>query len=191
MASIRRPRQFLLEIHDLFDLHQKPPVNLREVENLFDGEAGAEGVADEEDAFGVGHAEFAADDVARKDVAVAIDFRADAPGFAVAAQTAAANLQRAMGSARAPACIGQRPAERIRRRAKMVSTRSSKPTRVARVLPFHLRGERGVGLREFLKREARNLGDDVINGRLEAGGSFARDVVFDFVEQVADGEFGN
>jgi len=79
-------RQLLLEIHNLLYLHQKPAVNLREVENLFDGEAGAEGVADEEDAFGVGHTQFAADDVAREDVAVAIDFRADAPGFAVAAQ---------------------------------------------------------------------------------------------------------
>ncbi len=40
-----------------------------------------------------------------------------------------------------------------------------------------------------LEGKARNLGDDVINGRLEARGGFARDVVFDFVEQVADGEF--
>jgi hypothetical protein len=55
---------------------------------------------------------------------------------------------------------------------------------------FHLRGERRVGLREFLEGEARNLGDDVINARLEARGGFARDVVFEFVEQVADGEFG-
>ena len=77
-------------------------------------------MADEEDAFGVGHAQFApkAFGVARQDVAVAIDFRADAPGFAVAAQAAAATrarspcLQRAMGSARALACIGQRPADR-------------------------------------------------------------------------------
>jgi len=32
---------------------------------------------------------------------------------------------------------------------------------------FHLRGERGVGLREFLEGKARNFGDDVINARLE------------------------
>ena len=38
--------------------------------------------------------------------------------------------------------------------------------------------------------EARNLGDDVINARLEARGGFACDVVLEFVEQVADGEFG-
>jgi hypothetical protein len=53
---------------------------------------------------------------------------------------------------------------------------------------FHLRGERGVGLLEFLEGKARNLGDDVINARLEARGGFARDVVLEFVEQVADGE---
>ena len=34
------------------------------------------------------------------------------------------------------------------------------------------------------------VGDDVINARLEARGGFARDVVLEFVEQVADGEFG-
>ena len=55
---------------------------------------------------------------------------------------------------------------------------------------FHLRGQRRVGLREFLEGEARNLGDDVINGRLEARRGFARDVVLEFVEQVADGELG-
>ena len=42
-SSILHPRQFLLKIHNLFDLHQKPAVNFREVENLFDGEAGAQG----------------------------------------------------------------------------------------------------------------------------------------------------
>ncbi len=56
-------------------------------------------MADEEDAFGVGHAQFAADDVAREDVAVAIDFRPDAPRLAIAAEAAAADLQRAIGSA--------------------------------------------------------------------------------------------
>ena len=53
---------------------------------------------------------------------------------------------------------------------------------------FHLRGERGVGLWEFLEGKARNLGDYVINARLEARRGFTRDVLFEFVEQVADGE---
>ena len=43
---IFRSRQFFLEIHDLFDLHQKLAVNFCEVENLLDGEAGAQGVAE-------------------------------------------------------------------------------------------------------------------------------------------------
>src|SRR4029434_686381 len=60
--SILRPRQLFLKIHNLFNLHQKPAVDLREVENLLDGEAGAQGVADEEDAFGGWHARLAADD---------------------------------------------------------------------------------------------------------------------------------
>src|ERR1039458_9285491 len=92
---ILRRRQFFFKIYNFFYLNQEPSFNFREVENLINGEAGAEGVADEENPFGVGHAQFAADDVAREDVAVAINFRADAPGFAVATQTAAANLQRA------------------------------------------------------------------------------------------------
>jgi len=69
-GSILRSGKFLLEIHNLLNLHQEPAVDLREVEKLLAGEAGAEGVADEEDAFPVGHAQFAADDVAREDVAV-------------------------------------------------------------------------------------------------------------------------
>jgi hypothetical protein len=80
---ILRPRQLLLKIHNLFDLHQEPAVNFREVENLLDGEAGAQGVADEKNPLGVGHAQFAADDVARQDVAVAVGFRADAPRLRV------------------------------------------------------------------------------------------------------------
>ena len=44
-------------------------------------------------------------------------------------------------------------------------------------------GEPARGLREFLEGEARYLGDDVINARLEARRGFARDVVLEFVEQ--------
>src|SRR5208282_2980544 len=163
-------RQFFLKIHDLLDLNQEPAVNLRQVENLVNGEAGAQGVADEKNPFGVGHAQFATDDVARQDVAVAIDFVADAPGFAVTAQTVTVNLQRAQAFLQA---FLERAADRHRF-----------------AHAFHLRRQRRVGLREFLEGEPRNLGDDVINRRLEAGRGFARDVVADFVEQVADGEFG-
>ena len=46
-----------------------------------------------------------------------------------------------------------------------------------------------VAVRQHLEGKARDLGDDVINARLEARGGFARDVVLEFVQQVADGEF--
>ena len=108
---------------------RQPWVNLRQVENLLDGEAGAQGVADEEDALGVGHAQLAADDVAREDVAIAIDFRADALRFAAAAQAAAANLQRAQAFLQA------------------FLERAADGHRFAHA--FHLRGERGAGLREW------------------------------------------
>jgi hypothetical protein len=71
------------------------------------------------------------DDVEREDVAVAIHFRADALGFAVAAQTAAANLQRAQALLQAfleRAANGHRFAD-----------------------AFHLRDEPGVGLGNFSK----------------------------------------
>ena len=55
---------------------------------------------------------------------------------------------------------------------------------------FHLRGQRGVGLREFLESEARDFCDDIVDRRLEAGRRLAGDVVAEFVERVADGELG-
>src|SRR5690606_28176931 len=42
---------------------------------------------------------------------------------------------------------------------------------------------------EFLEGEAGNLGDDIVDGRLEAGrGGAAGNVVFQLVERIADGE---
>ena len=56
---------------------------------------------------------------------------------------------------------------------------------------FHRGGQRGGGAGKFLEGKARNLGDDVIDGRLERGRRRAAgDVVGDFVERVADREFG-
>lgn len=42
-----------------------------------------------------------------------------------------------------------------------------------------------VAVRKDLEGKARNLGDDVINARLAARSSFVRDVILEFVEQVA------
>ena len=55
---------------------------------------------------------------------------------------------------------------------------------------FHRGGQNGVGGREFLEGETWDLGDDVVDGRLEGGGRLAGDVVADLVERVADGELG-
>jgi len=87
--------------------------------------------------------------------------------FAVAAQAAAADLQRAQAFLQAffeRAANGHRFAD-----------------------AYHLCGGCWVGLREFLEGKTRNLGDDVINAQLEAREGFARDVVLEFVEQGADG----
>src|SRR5947209_19262782 len=54
---------------------------------------------------------------------------------------------------------------------------------------LHLRGEPVAGLRELLEREARHLGDHVVDGRLERGRRRATgDVVGDLVERVAHRE---
>ena len=55
---------------------------------------------------------------------------------------------------------------------------------------LHLRTEHGIRAGEFLKRPLGDLGDDVVDGRLETGGRLARNVVANFVEPVADGELG-
>ena len=55
---------------------------------------------------------------------------------------------------------------------------------------FHLGRQGRIGLGKFFKGEPGEFCHHIVNGRLEARGSFARDVVFDLVEQAADGEFG-
>src|ERR1035437_1853177 len=156
-------RQLLFKIHNLLYLNQEPAVNLREVENLLDGEAGAQGVADEEDALGVGHAQFAADDVAREDVAVAIDFRADAPRLSISTESAAPDFE---GT--------ETFLERLF---------ESSPDCHCFTDGFHLGRQGWIGLGKFFKREPGDFCHDVINARLEARGGFARDVVLEFVEQ--------
>ena len=54
---------------------------------------------------------------------------------------------------------------------------------------LHRGGQRGIGAGEFLEGEARDLGDDVVDGRLERGRrGAAGDVVLELVQRVADGE---
>ena len=53
---------------------------------------------------------------------------------------------------------------------------------------LHLRRQRPIGLRELLEVPSRDLDDDVVDGRLEAGGREARDVVRNFVEVITERE---
>src|SRR5262249_13484004 len=55
---------------------------------------------------------------------------------------------------------------------------------------LHLRGQSRVGVGELFEGPAWELGDDVVDGRLEARRRLAGDVVLQFVEPVADGELG-
>ena len=55
---------------------------------------------------------------------------------------------------------------------------------------LHLRRQRAVGLRELLEVPARELDDDVVDGRLERGRRQPRDVVRDLVEVIAERELG-
>ena len=55
---------------------------------------------------------------------------------------------------------------------------------------LHLSGQLGLRSRELLEGEARDLGDDVVDGGLKRGRGLAGDVVLDLVEREADGELG-
>ena len=56
---------------------------------------------------------------------------------------------------------------------------------------FHLRGKAVVGLGKFLEGKARYLGDHIIYAGLKRRwGSATRDVIFQFIQRITDGEFG-
>ncbi|CAB4794963.1 unannotated protein [freshwater metagenome] len=54
---------------------------------------------------------------------------------------------------------------------------------------LHLCAKHAAGARQLLERPARDLGDDVVDARLEAGRRHLGDVVGDLVERVPNGEF--
>jgi hypothetical protein len=93
LKLICRSGELFFEVDDLAHLGEEPGIDFGELEDLVDGHARAHSVADVEDAFGVGDAEFAGDKVVRKDVAIAVNFGADAPWFAVTTKAVAANFE--------------------------------------------------------------------------------------------------
>ena len=158
----RKFPQRLLHLVQLAQLVQEPRVDLREIEDLRDGVAGAESVAEKVDALGVGRAEFLPDGFVVGHLVATV--------LAAAAPAARAGLERT-----------QAFLERLLERAADGHGLTD---------GLHRGGERGVGAEKFLEREARDLRDDVVDGRLEARGGQPRDVIAQLVERVADGELG-
>ena len=78
--------------------------------------------------------------------------------------------------------------ERAQRLLQALRERPTDRHRLAHRL--HLRAEHAGRAGQLLERPARDLGDDVVDDRLEAGGRRPGDVVGDLVERVADGEAG-
>ena len=54
---------------------------------------------------------------------------------------------------------------------------------------LHLRPQRRIRPGKFLKGPFRNFHDDVIEHGFEGGGSLLRNVVWNLIERIADGEF--
>ena len=62
------------------------------MEDLLDAESGPERVPDEENTLGIGGAELSGDQVLGQDFPITIAVGANAPGFAIAAEAAAADF---------------------------------------------------------------------------------------------------
>ena len=152
--------QQLLLAQQIFDLREEPGIDLRGIENLFERPAGAEGVRDIEDAGGPGPAQLVRELVGRFLVQRQRELFVES--VVAELETAQRLLHRFL----------ERPADRHRLADR-----------------FHLRGQAGVRAGKFLEREARNLGDHIIDGRLERGRRRpTRDVVLEFIEGIADRE---
>ena len=139
--------QLLLEIHNLFDLNQEPTVYLGQAEDFLNRESSPQRMTDEKDSLGVRDGEFAGNHVAGKNVSVAINFCSDPPRLAVAAESAAPDFE---------------GAETFLEGFFEGSSDGHGLTN-----GFHLSRQGRIGLGKFLEGKARNLGDDVINARLE------------------------
>ena len=95
--------------------------------------------------------------------------------------------------ARRPArVLGERPGAGLLEAAeRLVQGRSERPVdRHHLAGRLHLAAERPVGGRELVEREARQLDDDVVEGRLERGHGRAGDDVGDLGEPPPDGDLG-
>ena len=149
-------------LDDRQHLVEEPEVDPAGVVDRLDGHAAAQQLADLEDAIG------RRDGDRRQQLVVAAGRQLALGGIGV--EPEAALLQRA-----------QRLLQRLRERA---------PDRHRLADRLHLRAEDPGRPGQLLERPPRDLRDDVVDDRLEAGRRGPRDVVGDLVERVADGEAG-
>jgi hypothetical protein len=153
-----------LRIEQVVHLIEKPAIDLRELVDLLDRKSALERVLHLEDALGRRLAQRAAQRLERVVLeAIVGQSRADVPSRAPDLQRAQPLLKRFLEGA---------------------------PDRHRLAHGLHLRGEPRIGRRELLEGEARALHHDVVEHRLERGGSRLRDVVRDLVEAVAHCELG-
>ena len=145
---------------------QKPRVDPGDAGNSFHGPTGQQSVAQTEDAFGCGDADFI---LQRFLVERAIGFERRGI-LTVGPESGAARFE-------GP----QRFLHRLFEGA---------PDSHSLAHALHLGGQDRVGLREFFESETRNLDHAIIDGGLEAGRRFPRNIVAQFVERVADSQFG-
>ncbi len=157
--------QLIFHVDQLLQIVKKPAVDLGELVNFVDAHAVFEGVAQIPDALGAG---------------AWPAWRGFLRGWA-----ACGVPQQVLGVAAEAEAADFQAAQRL---LKRFLERAADGHRLADAL--HLRGERGVGLGEFLEGEARDLGHDVIDRGLEAGHRLAGDVVGQLVQPIADGQLG-
>ena len=152
---------FVFERDDVGDLTEEPRIDPRNVVDLADAHAVAQHLRDFEQPVGRRLADRGAHRIGVIGLAEALDLDLVEPGKS--------RLQRPQ---RLLQRLGKRP-----------------PDRHGFADRFHRGRQRGIGAREFFEREARDLGDDIVDRRLERGGRRAAgDVVGDFIERVADRE---
>src|SRR5690606_10422439 len=151
----------LFVLDQVFDLHQEPRIDHVHGEDFFDRHASTECIRDVPDTLGARHGQFALEH--------AHAFRVAQVQLRV--QTAHADFKAAQGFLQgfleSPA-DGHDFANRL-----------------------HLGSQACIGFRELLEGEARQLGNHVVDGRLEGRRSLAAgDFVLQFVEGVTDGQLG-
>ncbi len=152
--------EFLLQVDELLHVGQKPAVDPRELEDLLDRHPLLEGVADVEEALGVGDDELLPDLLAGRE--------GGSTSF-----PSAPNPKRPVSRERSPfwsASLKVRPMD------------IASPTAFIEVLRV------GSAVGKLLEGEAGDLEDAVVDRRLEEGRGLSGDLVHDLVEREAHGQ---